>query len=417
MTVLNAHNRLNTAFPKRLPAFRLATSILLSSFAIQAAGPSGAASSSGVPTYELKISRDEWTKLQRNPGSDERRPAKFIADGIEYSVGVRYRGDWARTWPKKPLKIFFEKDKEFEGNEVLNLNSCWRDPAFIREHFAYHVYAACGVPSSKTRMVRLHLNGQFHGLYVEVEQPEKSLLKRWNLKGAAVYKANSPAQSADARDLGREPAFRAHWEKETRKTEDHRHLQAFCRDLATTTNVLEFFAARVDLDTYINYLAATALVQNWDCFNKNHFLVHDQTGSGKWLAIPWDLDRTLGDHWHGHFDESALPLRVGTSTLPGPTGWNRMYDKFFRNPALRARFLDRLEVLLKEEFTREKLFPILDQVESELRADVMLDRRRWPNRDAGDLHQGIQEVKRYVENRRVYLLREIKEQRAKATVP
>jgi spore coat protein H len=249
-----------------LPASLLAAVGVLAPLLVGAATEAGGARTGSVPVYELKISAEEWTKLQRNPGSDERHPAKFIADGKEYSVGIRYRGDWARTWPKKPLKIFFEQDKAFEGNHVLNLNSCWRDPAFIREHLAYHVYAACGVPSSKTRMVRLHLNGQFHGLFVEVEQPDKSFLKRSNLKGAAIYKANSPSQRSDARDLGREPSFHAHWEKETRKDEDYRDLQTFCHELMTTTNVVDFFTTRVDLDEYINYLAATALVQNWDSF-------------------------------------------------------------------------------------------------------------------------------------------------------
>jgi hypothetical protein len=46
---------------------------------------------------------------------------------------VRHRGQWARSWPKKPLKIFFNQDKLFEGHGSLNLNSGWRDPAFVRE--------------------------------------------------------------------------------------------------------------------------------------------------------------------------------------------------------------------------------------------------------------------------------------------
>ena len=55
-----------------------------------------------------------------------------LRDGYDLHE-VRYRGDWARTWPKKPLKIFFEKEKDFDGQHTLNLNSNWRDPAFIRE--------------------------------------------------------------------------------------------------------------------------------------------------------------------------------------------------------------------------------------------------------------------------------------------
>ena len=40
-------------------------------------------------------------------------------------------------------------------------------------------------------MVRLQLNGQFRGLYAEVEQVDKTLLQRFHLKGAALFKAAS----------------------------------------------------------------------------------------------------------------------------------------------------------------------------------------------------------------------------------
>jgi spore coat protein CotH len=161
----------------------------------------------------------------------------------------------------------------------------------------------------------------------------------------------------------------------------------------------------------VNYLCANALVQNWDCLNKNHFLVHDDRGSQKWLVVPWDLDRTFGDHWHGGFDRADVPLLLGRQSLPGPTGWNRMADCFLSDRTLRNRFLDRLKELLQKEFTKEKLFPILDQYESQLRQEAALDRKRWPS-PATDFHSGIAEVKSYIERRRAFLVREVTRLRA-----
>ena len=369
-----------------------------------------------LPVYDLTVSREEWARLQRDPGSDDRQPARFSAGGKEYPVTIRFRGDWARSWPKKPLKIFFDKDQEFNGQRVLNLNSCWRDPAFVREQLAYHVYAACGVPASQTRMVRLNVNGRFHGVFLEVEQPEKSLLKRCNLKGAAVYKTSSHDWQADERDLGSEAAFHAHYEKETRKSEDYRDLQSFCHDLAVTTNVAGFFTARVDVERYVNFLAGSALVQNWDWFSKNHFLIHDAVGSKKWIVVPWDLDRTFGDHWQGSFASANVPLQLGTAAQPGTIGWNKMFDAFWKEPTLRKRLLDRIETLLQTQFTAEKLFPLLDDWESQIREDVARDRQRWPNRAGSDLHAGIEGIKRYVEARRGFLLRQIKAARSNLPV-
>jgi len=359
-----------------------------------------------LPRYELKIDPASLRKLDRDDDSNQTYAAKFFSDGSEYAVKVRLRGAWARSWPKKALKIFFEDEKGFEGNRCLNLNSAWRDAAFVREPLAYHVYSAAGVPASRARMVQLHINGQFRGLYVEVEQPDNPLLKRHNLKGAALYKANSPDNQSDERNLGSEKTFAANYEKQTRKSEGHGDLQAFCRELAAATNALEFFTNRIDVERYINYLAASALVQNWDGLSKNHFLVHDERGSKKWLVVPWDLDRTFGDHWQGGFDRADVPVLLGVQSLPGPTGWNRMADRFLRDATLRNRFLNRLAQLLQNEFTPEKLFPLLDGFERQLAEDAARDRKRWPG-PAGNLHEGVAEVKRFIERRRIFLQREI----------
>jgi spore coat protein CotH len=364
-----------------------------------------------LPVYELTMDSKSLRALERNPRSDETHPAVFRADGEIYTnVQVRYRGDWARTWPKKPLKIFFSRDQPFQGHHSLNLNSAWRDAAFVRETLAYHVYAACGVPASRSRMVSLRLNGQFHGLYVEVEQVDKTLLRRFNLKGASLFKTTSQDNQADERDLGSEAAFAGHYENETQGTNGLSELRRFCHELARATNTLEFFNRYIDLEKYINYLAANALVQNWDCFDKNHFVVYDRRGSQKWFSMPWDLDRTFGDHWNGGFDRADIPMFLGTHEFPRSASWNRIQDRFFREPTLRARFLNRLAELLETEFTPARLFPVLDRLESSLRAEAAQDRRRWPGPDE-DLPTGISEVKSYIERRRTYLQRELTRQR------
>ncbi len=362
---------------------------------------------SKLPFFELTISSKELSALKGNPYGNNTHPAIFAAEGELFGpVKVRYRGAWARSWPKKPLKIFFEHDKLFEQRRCLNLNPAWRDSSFVREPLAYYVYAACGVPSPRARMVRLDMNGGFHGLYVEVEQPDKAFLKRLKLNGTVVFKAVSKANAADERDLGSERMFMGHYELETQKAEGFAALRQFCGELGRSSNAVEFFQNRVDLEKYINYLAATVLVQNWDGFNKNHFLVYDARGSRKWFVVPWDLDRTFGDHWNGSFDEVALPVLLGTRAMPGVTGWNRLADRFFEEPTLRGRFLERLSELLEKEFTPETLFPVLDKFESEIGREGDLDRKRWPG-PTSDLHSGIAQVKRVIQGRRDYLLKEV----------
>ncbi len=364
-----------------------------------------------LPVYELKMNPGDLRSIETQPFGNATYPATFIADGKIYSgVKVRARGSWSRSWPKKSLKIQFDHQAPFQDRNRLDLNSGWRDPAFVREVLAYHVYAACGVIASRAQVVRLQVNGRFHGLYIEVEQPDKEFLARHNLKGAELFKAASRSRDADERNLGGDSSYQGAYTRETKKTENYNDLAQFCQELAGCTDVLDFFNRHVDVDDYINYLAATVLIQHWDGFNKNHYLAYDRDGSGKWVVIPWDLDRTFGDHWHMRFDEARLPVLLGTRALPGVTGWNRLEERFFSEPSLRRRFLDRLSELLDKEFTTEKLFPVLDQLETQIAPAAQLDRVRWPG-PTGDLHSGIAGVKCFIEQRRAYLQQQISQLR------
>jgi spore coat protein H len=360
-----------------------------------------------LPTYELKIAQADLDSVNRASGENTTYPASFVADGKTYEhVKIRARGAWSRSWPKKSYKILFDPEQPFQGHHALNLNSGWHDPAFVREVVAYRVYEACGVPASHAQMVRLNVNGRFYGLYVEVEQPDKEFLRRHHLGGAELYKAVARSRYADESDLRDGASFEGVYTKETKKNDGFGELIRFCHELARATNPAAFFSRSLEVDEYINYLAATALTQNWDTTCKNHYLAYNGGSSAKWCVIPWDLDRTFGDHWEFRFNEARLPLLLGTRHYPWSGDWNRLEDRFLSEPKLRQKFLERMSELLTKEFTTAKWFPVLDQLEQDIGPAAAVDRMRWPSQ-GGDLHTAIAGVKSFIEQRRAFLLREI----------
>ena len=379
---------------------------------------------SKLPVYEILMDPQDLMRMDQNPRGEERYPATFKATGVVHKdAKIRYRGQWARTWPKKPLKIFFSDEQPVDGQKRLNLNSCFRDTSFIREPLAYHIYRAAGMPAGESKLVRVHLNGEFRGLYVQVEQPDKRFLKRKDLKGATIVKAASNTKQSDERFFGSADEYRMHYEQETQKDHDIAPaLKQFCEQIETAPDALEFFQSNVDLDNYINYLAANVFCQNWDSYNKNHFLIYNAADSKKWFVLPWDLDRTLGDHWDWSFGRADLPIELGTEQAPGVTGWNRMKNKFFTHPELRKKLADRLETLLKTELTPEKLDPILDEMHAAIKAEAALDYQRWPNptgatwwRDEGvGLDRSVATVKQFIRDRREFLQAAIPQLRAGA---
>jgi spore coat protein CotH len=226
------------------------------------------------------------------------------------------------------------------------------------------------------------------------------------IRGAELYKAVARSGSADESDLGNAASFEGVYTKEPKKNDGFGELIRFCHELSRTTNAAAFFSSHLDVDEYINFLAATALTQNWDTTCKNHYLAYNGEGSAKWCVIPWDLDRTFGDHWEFRFNEARLPLLLGTRDYPWMGEWNRLEDRFLSEPKLRQKFLERLLALLNREFTTAKWFPVLDQLEQDISPAAAVDRMRWPSQ-GGDLHTAIAGVKSFIEQRGAFLLREI----------
>src|ERR1051325_9121208 len=91
------------------------------------------AAENSLPFYELKMTPKDLARLEQTAFSNDTYPATFIANGVAYDgVRVRHRGQWARSWRKKPLNIFFNPDHLLQCKHCLTLNSAWRDPAFVR---------------------------------------------------------------------------------------------------------------------------------------------------------------------------------------------------------------------------------------------------------------------------------------------
>jgi hypothetical protein len=116
-------------------------------------------------------------------------------------------------------------------------------------------------------------------------------------------------------------------------------------------------------------------------------------------------------------------MELGTEQAPGVTGWNRMKNKFFSHPGLRKKLADRLETLLKTEFTPEKLDPILEEMHAAIKVEAALDYKRWPNpggatwwRNGIGLDRSVATVKQYIRDRREFLLAAIPQLRAAHTI-
>ncbi len=360
---------------------------------------------SNFPVYHLLISEANFQWLNDHIYSDDLVEATFVHNGIVYDgIGVRYRGAWARSWTKKSWKLKFNKGHYFEGQRTLNLNSCWRDPAFMREKVAYDVFKWTGVPYCETKFVRLQLNGEFWAILLQIEHPDKRYMKRNNRANGSLYKANPGANNRDERVFGSYEEYVSAYDKHAREWEPYDDLITFIEELNAATDAEQFLKDHLNIDAFAGYMAANACIMNWDQFARNHYDLCDTEGTGKWEQAPWDLDRTMGDHWNGSFSAYNLHLLSGDRDHTVVSGWwNRVVDKFLSVPAYRNLYYSRLAQCLDTFYTEENILAEIDHHYSMLDDEVAMDLAKWGGGSGRTLSEGVAELKGFVHNRIAFI--------------
>jgi hypothetical protein len=344
------------------------------------------------------------------------RPCGFAVGGDLYpNCGIRRRGQSVcgdTDVIKKFLKLRFPKGSEFKDVRKLNLQSLWTDKSLIREHMAWKNFAELGAPYCFHNFVRLHVNGDYFGLYAELEHPGKRFLERNGLNGEGnLYKAVASREERDGQ-----------YEKKTNEDGDFSDLRDFLNALHNTNGaaLVSFFHTRTDEDAIIDYQVAQVLPNNRDYPHKNHYLFHDLE-TDKWMPMTWDMDLTYGKRWDGNFegvlndlmDNPGIDPWYTTNVAGGGTG-NHLLDRFFFNAGTyyRRAYLVRLWDALHEKYTTEfyegRIAGLRELIFAEQEEDIAAWGRSRPSandpRAPAEFDPNLDRVREHLRIRRSFLI-------------
>jgi len=154
-------------------------------------------------TINITFHDANWLQLLRNNYvSQTDILADLELDGQVYpDVGVRIRGNTSYTGlPAGSEKFSLNVDMEavhdgqgLLGYSSLNLNNGFRDPTFCRE-VVYNNLVASYMPNPRANHVLVTLNGQNWGVYINVQQFNKDMLRSYfaDEDGLRIKCANNP---------------------------------------------------------------------------------------------------------------------------------------------------------------------------------------------------------------------------------
>jgi spore coat protein H len=386
-----------------------------------------------VQAYELLLPPGVREKFYANKDTPE-EAAVFRCAGVDYPVKVRLRGASARDFPKKSWNVSFEKDSPFEGRTSLNLVAGYSDASMLAEKIAFDLLAAMRVPAAKVKFVRLSLNGRDEGVFLDIEQVNKSFLREHDFPDldASIYRAGW--KDTEFKPRSWKVPYQGDWQKKTNeKKEGHEALDEVLAVINRTPEpeLPAALARALDLEGYLRSMVMDALMANNYIEDSESYFIHDHVAK-RWVYVAWDLNNVDARWWYQMArGPDLVPIYrqpLYSFTLGNPEVASRyqgrkdvhpgylpvfsnLATRIAMNPELRPRLEALLDKALRELFTREVMGPYIDQLHARIAPYMALD----PYMDHAKFQEGDEFIREFVRLRRAFILEEL--ERLKAHKP
>lgn len=284
-------------------------------------------------TFFLEFEAPDWEQeLTDFIDTDVEVPATLTVDGRTYpEVGVHFRGmsslRMIGAGQKRSLNLsldFGHKDQRLGGYRTFNLLNAHEDPTFLRSVLYYRI-AREYLPAPQANFVRVVINGESWGVYVNVQQFNKDFLQEWfgTTKGARWKTPGSPGGRASLAYLGDDPAaYRGIYEiKSKDDPQSWAALIRLCKVLnETPADQLEAaLAPLLDIDGALRFLALENALINNDGYwirTSDYSLYLDP--DGKFHVIPYDANETFTRPGGPGLGGSGGPGRFGPGRMLAP---------------------------------------------------------------------------------------------------
>lgn len=252
----------------------------------------------------------------------------------------------------------------------MNLIGQHNDPSLLRYWLSLKTLNENNLISSRVSFVKLFINEEYKGLYLNVEHIDDEFLqKRFiNDDQGNLYKC---FWGADLNYWGSNPGnYYDTYELKTNKAaNDYSGLIQFLDNLnnISDTDFPCFIEANFDVEMYLKTLATEMIIGHWDGYaaNKNNFYLYQRPSDGKFVFIEYDMDNTFGIDWF-NIDWSTRDLNNWSSS-------NRpLIDRLLSYPYYADQFNLYLDEILTQ-FNNSNWLSDLQQKQTDLSASVQLD--------------------------------------------
>jgi hypothetical protein len=378
-----------------------------------------------VQTVHLDISEENLNLMWRSLPKRIYVPATFRWRDITVdNVGVRYKGNSSSNPNQRHKRSFlikfseYEKTQRFLGLRRASLDNGIQFGSVFSEPIMTEILRDQGVTTHRCNYARLMLNGEYHGVYVNVERLDQTFVEnRLPDPNGALFKVDLGGPGANLQYLGQtakvylnaiEPKSKTARDEAERLVELIRVINQSPRG-----KLAEPLSSQMDVDEFLKVMSVMLFSGAFDQLTgwnaHNYYLYYDRDG-GKWRYMPWDLDvgfceiafgriRVLDD-WHAGWP------------VPGRSP-NPLLEGIVADPQLLQRYRATAKQVLEKYFEPDRLSRVLDAKYQLIKFDLASD--PFPHQRA--TNPGDQDYDDIVSSMKTFMKRRYKTARAQLESP
>jgi len=364
-------------------------------------------------------------------------------------VGLRLKGSVKNGKGKDELKYsmklnfnYFDGDR-FHGVDKVHLENNKPDPSRMREMLAARLYAAMGVPVARTSFANVEMKvkpGDTElenlGIYTMIQAIDKRFLKDQfgtaeNADDGNLYSCESPGCTlewmGDSKwdyhfpDCGgsEECGLTLITNENSTSVNTYEDLLELL-DVINNTPDDQFEAAIsaiFEVDLFLRFLAVAVVISDYESYlgDADAFYLYNRPDTGKFIYIPWDLNKTYGDKKCN----GSAELSGGSIDPPWCVGPSKpLVERIFAVPSFKAHYIAYVEEVLTNHFTQETQAAWVDEYQSMIYYEfIEEDVRFYPEDDYWVAISDQESDERpmylldFVAQRRAFLMNELEESR------
>lgn len=258
-------------------------------------------------------------------------PARFQWGTVTLPrIGIRFKGNssFQRNGIKKAFKLDFNEyddNATFLGLKKLNLNNGDLSPSFLREKM-FLDFAGKYIAAMRAVHVRVYVNDVYYGLYIAIEQPDKTMMQSRFGSGedGNLWEAGESV-AANMSYLGpNASSYTSRYELKTNETANDYSGLIELLDVLNNTPTAELPAKLepiCDVENMLYGQVLNNLFTNLESYLgvASEYYLYDRSRDGRFVHIHWDLNESFGTTGDGT-PRLANPFTLDPFYLPTATG-------------------------------------------------------------------------------------------------